>query len=158
MTRIIIYTVLALVWFVFLYSVFYDPMDPAYYKISPQYIVYKIGNYWDVARSMFTFSEEGKIQIKIESLDKKLAEIERLKSQKDVAVDRVNQLVEEYNNLQNEVNQDIQKVQDAKQSVDDLLSKLKAVSDAHQQTIEYITNEAPQKASDLLQKASDLLK
>ena len=122
----------------------------------PGDVLYSLDKSWEwLQLNLLTISEDKKIKLELKFLDERLAELQKLQEKKDLTEQKAQELMNDYNNLADKVGSDIKKAKEAKQSVDDFSAKIKELTNKQQSVIEQISNEAPEKTSDIINKISD---
>jgi len=122
----------------------------------PGDVLYSLDKSWEwLQLNLLTFSDDGKIKLELKFLDERLAELQKLQDKKDLTQQKAQELMDDYNNLADRVDSDIKKAEEAKQNISDFSAKIKELTDKQQSVIENISNEAPGKTSDIINKISD---
>lgn len=125
--------------------------------ITPGDILYFLDKSWEWSQlNLFTFTDKGKLKLRIKFVDERLAELEELQRKKELTEERAKKFMEDYNSLVSDVNKNIEKVQSGKDDLEDLVVKMKDISDRQKTVMNDISLEAPKKTSEWLLRISEL--
>ncbi len=120
---------------------------------TPGDIFYSFDRGWEwVQLNILTFTEEGKIKLKIKFLNERLAELNELNEKRKLTQKRVEDFIDTYNALAEDINNNIKKAKETKKNIDNVLTELQAVSDKQKSIIQKVSSNTSGKTSEILSK------
>lgn len=122
--------------------------------LTPGNILYFLDRVWEWAQvSLFTLSEERKIELKMSFLEERLSELEKLKEKKELTQEKLQKQIDNYNNTVSRINDDIEKLKAVKSDVDYLVEKAKIMTEKNKSVIENISQNIPEGTENVIDKA-----
>lgn len=124
--------------------------------LTPGNILYFLDRTWEWAQvSLFTLSEERKIELKMSFLEERLLELGKLKEKKELTQEKFQKQIDNYNNTVSRINDDIEKLKAVKSDVDYLVEKAKIMNEKNKSVIENISQNIPEGTESMVAKAAD---
>ena len=124
--------------------------------LGPGDVFYFLDKSWEWAQvSLFTLSEERKIELKMSFLEERLLELGKLKEKKELTQDKLQKQINNYNNTVSRINDDVEKLKAVKSDVDYLVEKAKIMTEKNKDVIENISQNIPEEAESVVDKVMD---
>ncbi len=120
----------------------------------PGDVFYFLDTSWEwVQLNLLTFTDEGKIKLEIKYLNERIAEIKKIQRKGELTVKKAEKIMDDYNNLMKEINQNMKKIKNTKENTEELVQKIQNLSERNRSVIEQVAKEAPEKTAEYLNKA-----
>ncbi len=149
-------TIIIVVIVVFVFSIFKLDDDKSSAGYIPGDAFYFLDKSFEwLQLNFFTLTEDKKIKLEIKFLNERLSELESLKEKKELTEKKAKKLMNDYNKLTDRVEADIEKAKKAKKDIDVFLEKIKSLTEKHQNVIEKISEETPEKTLNFINNISD---
>jgi|GEM_PF-3271217 len=153
---IITIIIVAVIFFAFSVFGVNKKTDGDFAGFVPGDVLYSLDKFWEwLELNILTISEDKKVKLEIKFMDERLAELQKLQKKKELTQKKAQRLMNDYNNLVDKIDNDIKKAKEAKKNIDEFLLKIKEITKKHQGIIEGISEDAPQKTSNIIDNISN---